>query len=205
MQCRAIARRCAGGSLTVLGDLAQGTTVWAAADWRTQMVHLGRPESEHTELTVGFRVPGVIIDQANRLLPHLGVDVAPARSLRRDGAFEPVATEDLSDGVAGAVAKALAEPGLIGVIAAEADLPALEAALDRTVTDPGLRERVETVPASLAKGLEFDHVVVAEPAAVVAEPENDRVGLRHLYVALTRAVSRLSVVHTRALPPQMGR
>ena len=60
--------------------------------------------------------------------------------------------------------------------------------------------RVSLVPATLAKGLEFDHVVVAEPAAIVeAEPR----GLRRLYVVLTRAVSRLVVGHRRALPAEL--
>ncbi|HEU5127041.1 MAG TPA: AAA family ATPase [Glycomyces sp.] len=203
MQCRAIARRSGHGSLTVLGDLAQGTTPWAAADWREQMAHLGAPDAEHTELTTGFRVPGVIIELANRVLPHLGVDVAPARSIRGDGSLETTAVADLARGVAAAVERALAEPGLVGVIAADPRVEALRAALPET-------DRVEVVAASLAKGLEYDHVVVAEPAEIVAVPASgapgagaEGIGLRHLYVALTRAVSRLSIVHARPLPPQL--
>ncbi|GAB3997815.1 hypothetical protein GCM10029992_21870 [Glycomyces albus] len=202
-----------GGALTVLGDLAQGTTPWAAADWETQMRHLGAsfsapgeasgPTTEYTELTAGFRVPGVIIDLANRLLPHLGVDVSPARSIRSDGSLDFQRVADLASGVREAVDKALAEEGLVGVIAADPDLEAVRAALPDS-------DRVETVAASLAKGLEYDHVVVAEPAAVVAAPATggatvEGVGLRHLYVALTRAVSRLTVVHTAPLPPEMDR
>jgi superfamily I DNA/RNA helicase len=61
--------------------------------------------------------------------------------------------------------------------------------------------RVSVVPAGLAKGLEFDHVVVVEPAAIVAaEPR----GLHRLYVVLTRAVSSLVVLHSEQLPPQLG-
>ncbi|WP_372451683.1 HelD family protein [Glycomyces salinus] len=214
MQCRAIARRAGGGALTVLGDLAQGTTPWAAADWETQMRHLGRaefsaqraqsgPTAEYTELTAGFRVPGVIIDLANRLLPHLGVDVSPARSIRSDGSLDFQRVADLASGVRQAVDKALAEEGLVGVIAADPDLEAVRAALPES-------DRVETVAASLAKGLEYDHVVVAEPSAIVAAPATggatvEGVGLRHLYVALTRAVSRLSVIHTGPLPPELDR
>ena len=64
--------------------------------------------------------------------------------------------------------------------------------------------QLDVVPASLAKGLEFDHVVLLEPAAIVAG-EADRVtGLRRLYVCLTRAVTSLSVLHTQALPPELG-
>jgi DNA helicase IV len=105
------------------------------------------------------------------------------------------------------VEKALAEEGLVGVIAADARAASLRSALPE-------HPRVELVPASLAKGLEYDHVVVAEPAEIVAAPAErtggpasdasvDGVGLRHLYVALTRAVSRLDIVHVEPLPPQL--
>ena len=61
------------------------------------------------------------------------------------------------------------------------------------------------VPASLAKGLEFDHVVLLEPAAVVSA-EHDRVtGLRRLYVCLTRAVTSLLVLHAEDLPAELGK
>lgn len=53
------------------------------------------------------------------------------------------------------------------------------------------------LPATLAKGLEYDHVVAVEPAAVV---EAEARGPHRLYVVLTRAVSRLDVVHARPLP-----
>jgi DNA helicase IV len=202
MQCRVIARRSGKGSVTVLGDLAQGTTPWAAASWADQMRHLGKDQVEHTELTTGFRVPAVIIELANRVLPHLHVDVAPARSIRSDGSLDFVEGPDLAAGVQEAVAKALNEEGLVGVIAADARADGLRPLLEGT-------ERVELVAASLAKGLEFDHVVVVEPVEIVEAPATggatvEGVGLRHLYVALTRAVSRLTVVHARELPAEMG-
>ncbi|WP_236825299.1 MULTISPECIES: 3'-5' exonuclease [unclassified Blastococcus] len=202
MQCRAISRHSANGSLTVLGDLAQGTTPWAAADWPTQMGHLGRPDAEYTELTIGYRVPGVIIDLANRVLPHLGVPVAPARSLRTDGSVEVMTVHDVIAGTADAVEKALVAEGMVGVIAPDALLDELRRALP-------VDERVELVPGGLAKGLEFDHVVVVEPALFTsttpADAEPDiRTGLRRLYVALTRAVSGLTIVTTQPLPPEMG-
>ena len=202
MQCRAIARRCPTGSLTVLGDLAQGTTPWAATDWRAQMHHLAHDEAEHTALTTGFRVPSVIIDIANRLLPHLGVSVEPARSLRDDGTVEHFVTEDLALGTIDAVEKALVHDGMVGVIAPDHILEDVR---------PGLpdSDRIELVPARLAKGLEFDHVIVVEPAAFMrAHPDTDpaahRTGLRHLYVAITRAVSRLTIVRARPLPDEWG-
>ena len=82
MQCRAIARRCPIGSLTVLGDLAQATTPWATGDWAETLRHLGHPGATVRPLTAGYRVPGEVLDIANRLLPHIA-DVPPATSIRR--------------------------------------------------------------------------------------------------------------------------
>ncbi|MEU8173049.1 AAA family ATPase [Microbispora hainanensis] len=201
MQCRAVARRSAHGSLTVLGDLAQGTTPWAARDWGTQMAHLGKPDAAIMSLTVGFRTPAAVVELANRLLAELAVDVPPSRSFRRDGRLRVLSGDDAA--VVTAVSEALGHEGSIGVIAADASAARLRAAL----TDAGLTVaegptpdpsvRVSVVPATLCKGLEYDHVVLAEPAEIVAAEER---GPARLYVALTRAVSRLDLVHSRPLP-----
>ncbi|MGX1270835.1 hypothetical protein RKD18_004029 [Streptomyces phaeoluteigriseus] len=196
MECRAIARRVPFGSLTVLGDLAQGTTPWAARSWPVQLAHLGKPEADVVPLTVGFRVPGAVLALANRLLTRLGTDVPPARSPRRDGALRFRRTDgDLPATVVSAVRHALAHEGSVGVITADADTPRIRHALTTAGldTDP----RLTTVPASLVKGLEYDHVVAVEPAAIA---EAEQRGLNRLYVVLTRAVSRLDVVHGRDLP-----
>ena len=64
--------------------------------------------------------------------------------------------------------------------------------------------RLTLVPATLAKGLEYDQVIVVEPGEI-AEAEHDAVlGLRRLYVVLTRAVTRLSVLHARPLPAELA-
>ena len=198
MQCRAVARRC-GGAMTVLGDLAQGTTPWAATGWASQMEHLARPGAERTTLTTGFRVPGPVIALANRLLPHLQADVPPATSIRRDGHAESVTTQDLAAATALTVQEALGQEGMVGVIGSDADLDLVR---DHLPAD----DRVQLVPARLAKGLEFDHVVLVEPTRIAGgqPPAPDVAGLRLLYVCLTRAVSRLSLVHTMPLPAQLG-
>ncbi|WP_329174412.1 HelD family protein [Streptomyces sp. NBC_01477] len=206
MQCRAIARRSAFGSLTVLGDLAQGTTPWAARDWSELLGHLGKPDGVVTPLTTGFRLPGAVAALADRLLEHLDADVPPARSLRRDGDLRIEAADDTAAATATAVRAALAHEGSIGVIAADAEAPRLRDALVAAgipVSGPdGAGARVSVVPASAVKGLEYDHAVVVEPAAIVqAEPR----GLNRLYVALTRAVSRLHVIHSAPLPPALAR
>ncbi|WP_217567423.1 AAA family ATPase [Streptomyces sp. GbtcB7] len=204
MECRAIARRAPFGSLTVLGDLAQGTTPWAAREWGELLGHLGKPDAAVVPLTIGFRVPEAVVGLANRLLARLDVRVPPARSLRRDGKLTVRAVPDARDvlpATVDAVRGALAHEGSIGVIAADPDVggvrEALRAAGVEAAGPEELGARVAVVPATLAKGLEYDHVVAVEPAAVA---EAEARGLHRLYVVLTRAVSRLEVVHARPLP-----
>ncbi|MFC8145445.1 HelD family protein [Streptomyces paradoxus] len=203
MECRAIARRARFGSLTVLGDLAQGTTPWAARAWPTVLAHLGKPDAAVAALTTGFRVPQAVVGLANRLLERLDVDVPAARSLRGDGELRM--RETTVDGVPGAVVTAvrdaLGREGSVGVVAADADVPRVRAALEAAgigAAGPDeLGARVALVPASVVKGLEYDHVVAVEPAAIAEAEER---GLHRLYVVLTRAVSRLEVVRGRPLP-----
>jgi superfamily I DNA/RNA helicase len=200
MHCRVIARRSEHGSLTLLGDLAQGTAPWAARDWSRSMEHLGKPGAAVVPLTTGFRVPAAVLALANRLVPALGVDVPQATSLRRDGWLSVDAVSDVDAAVPDAVRVALAQEGSVAVVAADASVPRLAAVLCDAGLDAGGPEeeaRVTLLPATLAKGLEFDHVIVVEPAEIVdAEPR----GLNRLYVVLTRAVSRLAVLHARPLP-----
>ncbi|MFF4910528.1 HelD family protein [Streptomyces sp. NPDC001260] len=202
MECRAIARRVPFGSLTVLGDLAQGTTPWAARSWETSLRHLGKPEAAVVPLTTGFRVPAAVVTLANRLLERLDVDVPPGRSLRGDGELRVrSATGEVTAEVVDAVRDALRGEGSVGVVAADADVERVRTALEAgevpTAGPEELGARVTVVPASVVKGLEYDHVVAVEPAAIAeAEPR----GLHRLYVVLTRAVSRLEVVHGRPLP-----
>ncbi|WP_431728374.1 HelD family protein [Verrucosispora sp. TAA-831] len=207
MQCRVIARRSEHGSLTLLGDLAQATAPWAATDWRDTLRHLGKPDAAVVPLTVGFRVPAEVLAFANRLLPALAVDVPPAESLRHDGTLTVRTVTDLFEATVDEVRAALTHEGSIAVVAADDAVPGLRAALaaagieTATVDEPTEGTRVSVMPATSVKGLEYDHVVVAEPAAIVAaEPR----GLHRLYVVLTRAVSRLSVVHVAPLPAPLG-
>ncbi|MFE9403387.1 HelD family protein [Streptomyces sp. NPDC006530] len=204
MQCRAIARRAVFGSLTVLGDLAQGTTPWAARDWGRQLAHLGKPDAVVVPLTTGFRVPAAIVELANRLLPALDVDVPPGRSLRGDGRLShrlAATPEELGAEVVQAVRAALRGEGSVGVIAADHRMPALSEALASAGLEASAAERVALLPATLAKGLEYDHVVAVEPAEIAASEER---GLHRLYVVLTRAVSGLDIVHSRPLPSELA-
>jgi DNA helicase IV len=119
--------------------------------------------------------------------------------------------EDLDAEAVAACVESLEREGSIGLIAADARVPALAKALEAagmTYLAPGDETTSDTrltlVPASLAKGLEYDYVVLDEPAAVVDGEPDERTGLRRLYVALTRAVSGLTVVHSAALPEQLA-
>ncbi|CAL9488579.1 hypothetical protein SUDANB108_03201 [Streptomyces sp. enrichment culture] len=211
MQYRAVGRRCTTGSATVLGDLAQGTTPWATRSWEEALTHLGKREAMIEELTAGFRVPTDVISYASRLLPHIAPGLTPVVSIRENpGHFEVRPVSGTAD-VVTACRESLRHEGSTGLIAADARVPALAEALEDAgipYLGPGEETTRETrltlVPASLAKGLEYDYVVLDEPRAVVDGEPDERTGLRRLYVALTRAVSGLTVTHAAPLPEQLG-
>ena len=214
MQYRAVGRRCTTGSATVLGDIAQGTTPWSTASWDEALAHLGKPGAHVEELTQGFRVPRDVIAYASRLLPAIAPGLTEATSIRESpGDFTVRRTEPeaLTDQVVAACRAALEHEGSVGLIAAAARVPALTAALEAAGLPhltPGEETsadaRLTLVPAGLAKGLEYDYVVLDEPAAIVDGEPDARTGLRRLYVCLTRAVSGLAVVHAAALPAELS-
>jgi DNA helicase IV len=203
MECRALGRRCSTGAATVLGDLAQGTTPWAASSWAALLSNLGKPETDVRELSVGYRVPRQILDFASTLLGVIAPELRPASSLRADpGALDivRVPSDALAAQVAAAAARACARPGSVAVIAADPQVPSLAGALDAAGLEhgaPGSDARLTLVPVTLAKGLEYDHVIVVEPARIARAEAR---GLQRLYVALTRAVSRLTVLYAEPLP-----
>ncbi|MFE3765653.1 HelD family protein [Streptomyces sp. NPDC059104] len=211
MQYRAVGRRCTTGSATVLGDLAQGTTPWATRSWDEALTHLGKPEAAVEELTAGFRVPREVIAYASRLLPSISPGLAPVSSVRETpGSLVVTETADLTADVVTACRNSLAHEGSIGLIAADARIPVLAEALlaaGLPYLSPGeettAQSRLTLVPASLAKGLEYDYVVLDEPAAIVSGEPDERTGLRRLYVCLTRAVSGLTALHSAPLPPAL--
>ncbi|HJD85719.1 AAA family ATPase [Kitasatospora aureofaciens] len=211
MQYRAVGRRCTTGSATVLGDLAQGTTPWATASWPDALHHLGKPDAHVEELTKGFRVPEEVIAYASRLLPAIAPGLAPATSVRdAPGSLVIRPVTAWEDAVLDACREALKNEGSTGLIAADARIPRLAELLTAAGlpflspgTETSTEARLTLVPASLAKGLEYDYVVLDEPAAVIAGEPDERTGLRRLYVALTRAVSGLTVLHGEPLPEQL--
>jgi DNA helicase IV len=208
MQLRAVGRRCSTGSMTILGDIAQGTTPWATPSWDDALRHLGKTGAHTEELTAGFRVPGQVIEYAARLLPQIAPHLAPPTAVRR--ARGELAITRVPDSLVAAVetvAEVLDRPGSIGLIVPDALVPAARKALqDNGLTfavlgdEDDVDAHVDVVPAGLAKGLEFDHVVLVEPADIVSGEADERTGLRRLYVCLTRAVTSLAILHTDDLP-----
>ncbi|MFD9439303.1 HelD family protein [Streptomyces sp. NPDC060006] len=211
MQYRAVGRRCTTGSATVLGDLAQGTTPWATRSWDEALAHLGKAEAVVEELTAGFRVPTDVITYASRLLPHIAPGLTPVASVRENPGFFEVRGIGTDTEVVAACEELLRHEGSVGLIAADVRVPLLAEALAEAGLPhlaPGeettAAARLTLVPASLAKGLEYDYVVLDEPRAVVDAEPDERTGLRRLYVTLTRAVSGLIVTHAAALPTQLA-
>ena len=208
MQWRMLARRCPSGSMTIVGDLGQATGVWAPRTWDDVIAHLPRRRDPRlVRLTVNYRTPAEVMEVAARVLAEVAPDVAPPVPVRRAGVapvFGRVATEDLVTEATGAVRAEIdtVSPGKVGVVAPAALLAPLAAGLGPTLAAVGADADILDAPAAVlslptAKGLEFDSVVVVEPAAVVAESPQ---GLRALYVALTRTTRRLRVVHAQPLP-----
>lgn len=207
MELRAVGRRI-GGSATVLGDIAQGTTPWATASWEETLRYLGRTEARLEILRTGYRVPAAVVEFAAALLPVIAPALEPPVPVRSNPGRLTLVVADGGIGAAlgQAVSTALESPGSVGVVAADGDAVEVERALaaaglafNHVADDAG--GRLTLVPASLAKGLEYDHVVVVEPARIAAaEPR----GLRRLYVVLTRAVSSLTVVHAEPLPAPLA-
>ena len=197
---RVIGRRGPTGSFTILGDLAQSTTPAGQQQWPVVAKYLGAADYEVAHLTIGYRVPEPVLTVANLLLPFTDVDTVASRSVRMHGeepTMRVAATADLADAVAEEVLLARHRHVLTGVVA-----PArLHATITAALATHGLEavERVQDLQrvhipmftAEAVKGLEFDAVVVVNPAEVF---DGTARGARLLYVAMTRAVQILRMV-----------
>ncbi|GAA1643255.1 AAA family ATPase [Kribbella alba] len=210
MEARALARRCPSGSFTVLGDLAQATGVWVRDSWDELTQHLSVTETSVNTLTIGYRVPAPALDLAARQLPLVSSDLTPPLSIR-PGRGEPhiwhTSGEDLLDDAL-VLAERYREEGLTSALIVPDDLydRVLSAAADQEIKlgdgrDGDFSLETTVVPASLCKGLEFDVVILVEPALVAAQSVQ---GARQLYVAMTRCTQQLDIIHSEPLPPGFG-
>ncbi|GAA1388519.1 AAA family ATPase [Luteococcus peritonei] len=209
MQLRAAGRRATTGSVTLLGDLAQATTPWASRSWQESLAHMGHPEAVISELVEGFRVPGEVIDYAARLLPSIAPQLSTPHSIRHNrGELLVQQVDQTLPALLDQASHLLQREGTVGLVVPDAEVQPVAAALEAAGT--GFAHvgegdhRLALVPASLAKGLEFDHVLLLEPADLVAAEPDRTTGLRRLYVCLTRAVTSLVVLHSQPLPSELG-
>jgi AAA domain len=199
MQLRMVARRATGG-FTVLGDIAQATGPVPYDRWEELLPHLpGGERAQIEELRHAYRVPREIMSLALPLLERIAPGVEPPLSYRV-GAEPPRIVHGDPPLTAGyeQAARLACDEGLLAMIAP----PSLrgEAGATGSLFE---ESRVVVLTPREAKGMEFDHVIVVEPALIVEEAAEGQ-GLRELYVALTRPTQTLVLVHSRPLPPELG-
>lgn len=204
MQWRMIARRCTIGSMTVVGDLGQASRPGAIASWDEALAQLPVRRTPRTALlTVNYRTPAEVMDVAAGVLAVTDPGIEPPRSVRRSGAvprFTRSSAERILTDAVDHVARLRSElgEGTIAVIAPDSLQVGLRQLIGgRAEGSDVLDAPVGVFTAVEAKGLEFDAVVLVEPALVAGATS---AGLRGLYVALTRATRFLSVVHSMPLP-----
>jgi len=209
MELRMLDRRSLNGSMTIVGDIAQATGAWPHQSWESVLEYLpDRRPPRRADLTIGYRVPGPIMELAAKMLVLAAPGITPPQSIRHTG--EPplilgVASSDLEAEVVERVRYELKTigSGNIGVIVPESMAHQIDAALTQAgidygrATRQGLEKQVTVVPVNLVKGLELDSVLVIEPKRVLNEQIR---GAQSLYVALTRSTKRLTVIHTGQLP-----
>jgi DNA helicase IV len=209
MAWRLVMRRCPSRSMTIVGDIAQTGDLAGAGSWDEVLSPFVERRWRLEQLTVNYRTPAEIAAVADDVLATIEPGLAPPRSVRSTG-VPPRAVQAHAGRLEDTVAKVLAEEaGAVGdgrtaVLAPAGRVDALRARLlgpDGTDgTEIDLTAPVVVLPVSAAKGLEFDAVVVVEPAELLAESPRGR---GDLYVALTRATQRLAVVHAEPLPAML--
>jgi DNA helicase IV len=229
MAWRMLMRRCPSRSMTIAGDIAQSSNPASAVSWEQVLTpHLGN-RWRLDRLTINYRTPAEIMAVAADVLAKINPDFDVPMSVRETGTT-PWRQEVKEDELAGQVALAAASeaaqagggnvavlvpPALVGEVSeavaavlragsnghrpSVAD-PAQEGAADPD--GPDLDEQVVVLTVSQAKGLEFDSVLIADPAQILGESPR---GLSDLYVAMTRATQRLGVVHPGPVPEVLHR
>jgi DNA helicase IV len=206
MAWRMLMRRCPSRSMTVVGDLAQAGDPASATSWARVLDPYVADRWELVRLTVNYRTPAEIMDAATAMLAahrHAAVPADGYRSVRSVGAGPWRLCTTAAELPARVAALAAAEAGSlsegrVAVIAPPSRLAALSAALG-LATDPDPQQPVTLLTPQLAKGLEFDSVLIADPAAVLTDSGR---GPSDLYVAMTRATHRLGLLHPG--PPPAG-
>ncbi|MCO5329963.1 MAG: AAA family ATPase [Ilumatobacteraceae bacterium] len=213
MQLAMVSRRSLNGSLTVVGDIAQATGALAPNTWEDVLAHLPtQKQSRVIGLSVGYRIPGRIMELANKVMMAATPSLRAPTSVRTGDEhpeFVQVPAGQLLDAVVVATKDMDADlhDGNVAVVVPDAmfgdvcDALAAAGIEHGTATRSGLEMGITVVPVSVVKGLELDGVIVVEPSAIVRAEQQ---GLRALYVALTRSTKRLTIVHSEPLPAAMA-
>lgn len=213
MAWRAIFRRCPLKSMTVVGDTAQTSDAAGASTWAQALNPHARDRWRQAELTVNYRTPGEIMRLAAPVLAAIDPTLSVPSSVRETGekpwAVKVPEAAGLFEAVASAAAADVADMGA-GQLAIVHHLPSARAAellavvrqaVPDAVGEAGPDRRVVVLGVRETKGLEFDRVILVEPAQLAG----DHRGLGDLYVALTRATQRLGLVHAAPLPDVIDR
>jgi DNA helicase IV len=205
MAWRVLMRRCPSRSMTVVGDLAQTGSRAGAGSWDDVLGPYVAQRWRLEELTINYRNPAEIAELSDNVLAAIDVDITPPRSVRRSGvAPRAIRVSSMAAELPAVVAEEAAAvgDGRLAVLAPAAGVDELRTILGSSEQRaPGVDDLdapVTVLTVHQAKGLEFDAVVLVDPAAIVAESPR---GLNDLYVALTRTTHRLSIVHPGELPP----
>lgn len=207
MQFRMLRRRCERGSMTIFGDLGQSTSPWTPSNWEEVLPHLPKG-GRLIELTINYRTPAEIMEMADRLRQVSSPNLSAPRSVRSGTPpiIESVSDLELPEAAAQIMRREVetVPEGRVGVIVPQGKVEQIRAWCPTELRPPVDQDILDLNLAILevsdSKGLEFDSVIVIEPA-LVAE---GAAGLRRLYVALTRATQRLTMIHARPLPQPLG-
>ena len=206
MAWRMVMRRIPTRSLTVVGDIAQRGSAAGARSWAQMLDPYVKGRWREEPLTVNYRTPAEIMAVAADVLAAVAPGERPPESVREEG-VAPRALSGLAPiaSVVDAERDEMGEDGRLAVIAPTARMAELGRLLPDAV--PGDRAEVLDAPVALltvgqSKGLEFDRVVLADPAGILAQSP---AGGHDLYVAITRATHRLTVLHDGDLPAMLHR
>ena len=217
MQWRVLSRRCPAGSFTIVGDLGQASAASAPVSWEEALSQVrSRSGVRVEELTVNYRTPAEVMALAAAVLAETAPGLTPPRSARESGIppivthvqpqqllGEVVAVSGLEREAVGSGRVAVISPiELLDELAGRLQCPSAGAHLRLRAADARgvLDAPLSVLTLDVARGLEFDSVVLVEPAQLVAEHAQ---GLRALYVALTRTTKRLHIVHADDLPESL--
>ncbi|MFI9531316.1 HelD family protein [Micromonospora rosaria] len=202
MAWRLLMRRCPSRSMTIVGDVAQTGALSGTPSWADALEPYVAQRWRLEELTVSYRTPAEIMAVAAEVLTEIDPELSPPRSVRESGVppwDRSVPPDRLAADLVAVTAREAAEltEGRLGVIVPEGRVADLGATLGAEVPEmaigehPELESRVVLLTVAQAKGLEFDSVLVVDPAGIVAESPRGR---SDLYVALTRATQRLGIL-----------